>query len=156
MDPGTATGLAASVVTFVQFAWALFAEGHAIYRSADGLPKNKAFIDGIAGDLRRFSEEISTDSTENTSEDRKILVTTCTDIAGELCSALGKLKVKGKRTRWACFRAALEDVWSRSKIEDIQRRLDNVRAQLHIRLTADNKYDSFVLLLALHSLTVFL
>ena len=141
MDPVTATGLAASVVTFVQFAWDLFAESHAIYRSAHGLPKNKAFLDGIAGDLRRFSEEISTDSTENASEDRKILATTCTDIAGELCSALGKVKVKGKRTRWVCFRAALEDVWSRSKIEEIQRRLDNVRAQLHIRLTADIRYD---------------
>ncbi|KAL9613394.1 MAG: hypothetical protein Q9167_002042 [Letrouitia subvulpina] len=137
MDPVTATGLAASVVTLMQFTWDLFANSRAIYRSADGLPRNKAFIDGITGDLNRLSEGISTDSTENTSQDLKILAKTCTDIAGELCSALRNLKVKGKRTRWACLRAALKDVWSGSEIEDIQNRLDNVRAQLQIRLTAD-------------------
>ncbi|KAL9035235.1 MAG: hypothetical protein Q9214_006679, partial [Letrouitia sp. 1 TL-2023] len=146
MDPATATGLAASVVTLVQFTWDLFANSRAIYRSADGLPRNKAFIDGIAGDLSRLSKGISTDSAENAPNDLKILAKTCTDIAGELCSALRKLKVKGKRTRWACLRAALKDVWSGSEIEDIQRRLDNVRAQLQVRLTADIRFDLLFLL----------
>lgn len=119
MDPATGTGLAASVVTLVQFAWDLFANSRAIYRSADGLPRNRTFIDGIAGDLTRLGEGISTNSTENTSKDLKILAKTCMDIAGELCSALRKLKVKGKRTRWTCLRVALKDVWSGREIEDI-------------------------------------
>lgn len=150
MDPATATGLAASVVTLMQFAWDLFANGRAIYRSGDGLPRSRAFVDGIAGDLSRLSEEISTNSTDNTSKDLKILAKTCTDIAGELCSALNKLKIKGKRTRWACLRVALKDVWGGSEIEDIQRRLGNVRAQLQIRLTADIRFDSFFSLVTQH------
>ena len=141
MDPVIATGLAASIVTFVQFTWNICAQSRAIYRSANGLPKDKASIDAVAVDLGRLSRGISIDSTESTSQDLKELATACTTIADELCSALGDLKRNGRRTRWSSLQTALKDVWGARKIEDLQRRLNNVREQLHIRLTAEIRFD---------------
>ncbi len=58
----------------------------------------------------------------------------CQKIANDLSTAVDRLKITGKRTRWKSFRQALKSQWKKEEIEATLRRLRLAREDLIVHL----------------------
>lgn len=58
----------------------------------------------------------------------------CLAIPSELSTALAKLKVTGKRSRWKSLRQALKTVWGAEGVANMRGRLVDLRDELDTRI----------------------
>ena len=63
-------------------------------------------------------------------------------MADEILSALSKLKVQGKRSKWKSYRQAVKSVWNKGKIDEMLQRLMMIRDEVELGIIVDIRYES--------------
>ena len=139
MDPASAIGLAASIITFIDFAWSLVTDAKELHRSGRGTTKENARIGAIIGELRNCSLELGTGvdsglSRISTHEKAlKDLAGDCCLLSSELEAILAKLKTT-KNSRWHSLKTTWAAMRKKGEIATIEARLRDYRSQMTLRL----------------------
>ncbi|KAN0112561.1 hypothetical protein V8E51_005512 [Hyaloscypha variabilis] len=155
LDPLTALGLASSVAQFVDFGFKVISESRQQYRSATGILPDNLSLETFVADLSDISERLASDDSERpggtrfitnsairtwdkSHEDRALreLAARSKTLADEILHILEDLKVKGPNRRWESIRQAFRSRMKREKIRDMEKRLEQIRSQLNLRLVA--------------------
>ena len=137
-----ALGIASAVVSFVDFSIDITSKGKEYYKSVDGRLMEHVELQGIAERLKDLSVGIrrslsSLPDAKLLSAEEKALKSVaqrCQVVARELKEALEKLQTSGACGKFKNFRQALKTQWTKSEIEDRQRRLKLIREELVLHL----------------------
>ena len=128
-DPIAIIGLAASIVTFIDFGTKMVSAAISLRDSPDGTIPEAEELNLIIQDIRSLSSEIQERMpTKALSEDERrilLMVSKCNELAAELMRILDKLKIRDKT--WSktveAFRVTLQAAWKKKDVESLQQRL---------------------------------
>jgi hypothetical protein len=136
MDPLTAVGLVGTIVQLVQFGSDLLSSAVQIYQ--DGALKEHNDTETATNCLLELSHKLE-DAAGTAGLDTSLekLCKACHEVGNELLAALSKLQLHGKKGKWKSMRAALQSVWSKDKIENLEKRLTSFREELNLRIIAE-------------------
>lgn len=138
MEPLTALGLASNILSFVDFAIKLISESREIYRLASPSSEDNLILDIVAQDLQRLSDGL-------------VISAVCPDalrqvaaetqrVSQELRNVLYKLRVKGRKTKWKSFIAAVQEVRSHDEVQAMAVRLSRLQTQLNTHMQVLIRY----------------
>lgn len=147
MDPLTAFGLAANVVSFVSFASGLIKTGVELHRSGFDAEDDILSLDKVYKDLKTQSSRLELAAHGNTppwvpTPDEceaektvlavKRLAELCKGDCDELLRITDKLRLRrgDLGSKWKSFRVAMKKVWKEGDIQDIEERLHQRQATL--------------------------
>lgn len=153
MDPLTALGLSASVAQFVSFAFELMSKSKEIYTSTKGCTDSVLALETVYNQLRDLSSSLESSSQKDlkleavrereTSDFVKHvfaindLSRSCKKDCDRLLEVLRRLQAGDRsKNRWQSFTLALETVWRRHEIADLEQRLHHVQATLTLHICA--------------------
>ncbi|KAI0545230.1 hypothetical protein F4679DRAFT_485867 [Xylaria curta] len=158
MDPISAVSLAGTVVQFVTFVQSILSKTSEIHNSALGKPADLANILSVYEHLQSFSAKFSSQSSQalhlaskNTDDELEIsalvniLQATKAD-CDQILELVNKLNIKqGPSRRWKSFKVALELVWNRTEIEELDKRLQRTQSAvtLHICAMMNRLHESY-------------
>jgi hypothetical protein len=128
-----ALSLAESIVQFVAFGIELCSIGRQIYKksalpeAADTQTVVQLWIDKI----KKAKQSQPAQSPENSGYDA--ICERCLEVAGELLTLLGRLKVSGKRRSWASLIAAYRTIINKDEVETLLRRFETLKLEIYIQ-----------------------
>jgi len=144
MEALAAVGLASSIVQFVDFATKIISKGYQYQKSVDGVLDDNVELQAIADSLDQLSKGLITSKEKTSPSARRkknlkeialnAVAMECQSIANDLSTAVDRLKITGKRTKWKSFRQALKSQWKKEEIEATLRRLRLAREDLIVHL----------------------
>ena len=140
LDPLTAISLASAVVQFVDFSVKLVSAGHELYDKGS-LSRNDE-IEQISRDLSNLADDLGASrppSANQPSQDEialQKLAGSCKELADQMITVLETLKVQKSGHGLESVRKAVRSMRKKGKILDIEKRLEKVRDELNLRLTA--------------------
>ena len=154
LDPLTALAVAGNIVQFVDLGYKILSNSFEIYKS--GTTEGNRQLETVTDDLIALSQRmtdaastqltITTVSTNDISaEDAnsiKLVVGQTSVVSKELLDTLKKIHVTGKHNKVRSLRQALRNVLSEDKINEIGRRLENLRSELNLRVLVSLKNSS--------------
>jgi hypothetical protein len=135
MEALAAISLAGNILQFVDTGAKVVSVATEIYKSSSGSLQEHEELEVIAKDLEQQSSTLN--SALDTSRDPLVgkLLTSCKTIASELTVVLGRAKQPQNRHGIATsVRLSFRVLRSASKIKDLERRLDRIRAEICARL----------------------
>ncbi|KAI8626215.1 hypothetical protein F5Y19DRAFT_229962 [Xylariaceae sp. FL1651] len=150
MDPLSAVGLAGTIIQFITFACSLLSKSSEIHNSVTGRSTDLTSIITVYEKLQAFSTQLTSqenaasrlassneiESGHETSALKEILKASKTD-CDQLLKVAQKLDVEnGPFRRWKSFRAALELLWKRDEIEELDKRLQRTQSALTLHICA--------------------
>ncbi len=149
MDPGTAIGIAAAVLQFVDFGTDLLSETYRIYKSPSGIIAGEVALSTIVEDLNAELAQIQTavlvdDAHRSPALNELLRISReCEQVVTPLREAIKRMQkdgvqeishekatVDGKRTLVKSFRTALEGIWNRKKVEETVRTLQDLSRRM--------------------------
>ena len=135
MDPITAVGFAASILTFIDFSWGVIAGTYEVYKSTTGKTLENAHISNVVDDLERVTDSLISDFEGRTKHEKELckLADKCHDLSQDLSKILRKLQVTEKNSKWQSFRVKIASMSKEKEIASIEDRLDRYRSQILIR-----------------------
>jgi hypothetical protein len=137
MDGLSAVGLASNILQFVDFASTLVGKGVEIYKSAEGSTFFHGDLRSSVGRLQALSSSIQSRPLVPRDEDEIEIVkiaSQCHQIAAELKKALEGLVAAPNSWSSSAWKA-LRSVWDQPKIDDMAKRLEMCRNDLHLHLS---------------------
>jgi hypothetical protein len=143
VDPFTAIGVAGNIVQFLDFACKLFSEARELSKSVTGQSTAHQELESACNYLNIFSGQLSTShfdtNPQNLTSGEKAIVelaASCRSTSDELSAMIQKLQLKPNTNHrsYQSFLQAVKGVWKKSKIEELQRKLDNHRRDLTMGL----------------------
>ena len=141
-DPITVFGLAANVVQFLDFGRKVFSTTRQIYYHGVS-EQGHIDLDLIAKDLNGIAKGLGT-SAKQPRENEQLtgnevsiqqLAAQCQSICSEISESIEKLRARpegAKRQKWKSFSAAIVTVWKKDRVQDLQKRMDDIRQELII------------------------
>jgi hypothetical protein len=137
METLAAIGLVGNIVQLVDFSGKLISKSAQLYQSSEGALPYNIDIETVTGDLVVLNNKLK--DAANIAGDGALesLCKSCNAVAEELLAALDKVKVKGKQQKWKSIRKALQSVWSKEHIGELERRLASFREELNLHVTVD-------------------
>jgi hypothetical protein len=142
MDPISAISVAAAVVDFVDFGSGLLRETAEIYRSSTGQSGVKLDISSVSRDLTVLSDEVNSKSKlimfppgRGSEEVFARLCGDCKDIGTELQECVADTRdhaSSNTKRAFDSFLVALQQTWSKEKIEALRLRLDRLQQRMMI------------------------
>jgi hypothetical protein len=149
MDPLTAIGLAASIVSFVDFGFKLVKGTIEIYETADGtLPENRS-REAVTAAMKDLATRLTPpQSSLVTKEEKQLyhLAMECRAICDDLLDLLNRLKPENMSSKRQSLWAAVKSVFHESECENLEKRLDACRRQLEMHI-------NFKSIVSIHSLS---
>jgi small nuclear ribonucleoprotein (snRNP)-like protein len=142
MDPISIVGVAASIVTFIDFTQKLLSLALGIHDDQKQCELEHKTLEEVTLALKSLAEKLPPQGSGQSSEqaDMARLASHCRDLANDILRRLDKNKAK-KRTLFGSFRSASLTIWSRSEITQLQGRLHQYVNQLNLHLTAISRYN---------------
>ncbi|KAK2762644.1 hypothetical protein FQN54_000817 [Arachnomyces sp. PD_36] len=151
MDPITAFSIAGTVVQFVDFSCRVLTTTKELYKSSSGNVSLFQNFELVATDLYQLSQRLSNlNHGRNLSGGESIspksveadntLYQLCAEssaIALELLTRFNKLRAQGSGTKFKSFAKAMKSVFSESDIQEMMRRLSEVRGAIQMHLLVD-------------------
>jgi hypothetical protein len=136
MDPVTAVGFAASILTFVDFSWDLITGAYEVYKSTTGTTSENAHISTVIDDLQEITEGLNFDVEGKAKHEKALckLADNCLNLSKDLSKILEKLKVTEKDSKWQALRVKWASMRKEKEVVSIEMRLDGYRSQILIRL----------------------
>jgi hypothetical protein len=141
MESIVAFGVAGTLLQFIQFGLELLSLGKEIYESSAGTLAQSVDTRSIAHvwmerieNARGRIVETRADVDRNFEE----LCTSCWKVALHLSTIISRLKVHGKHKKWASFKAAVQSVMKKSEIENLTKRFETLRTEIHRYTTSQN------------------
>lgn len=156
MDPVTAIGLASSILTFIEFSWELVTGAYEISKSTTGSTLENTHIGSVIEDLERVTEDLIPDLEPTTKHGKALrqLAERCNKLSKDLSRILKKLQASDKGWKWQSLHVKLASLRKEKEIALIEKRLDQYRSQIVMRLSAmlrlDNCQNSHMTLLTGH------
>lgn len=151
MDPLTAFGLAANILSFLQFASQIIHSTQEIHNSENGCSDEVTSLDTLYGHLQRLSDGLTpcTDQrgavldfevtgsrdTDNSLSSLKHLAEPCEADCDSLLNVTTTLKTGSRTTsKWSSFTTALRKVWKQKQIDELEKRLEKhqITMNLHV------------------------
>lgn len=134
MDPVTAVGLAASILTFIDFSWSLVRGSYEVYHSDLGITTGNAHISNVIDDLLEVTEGMETDiKGQNRHEEALIkLAEQCKSLSRDLSKILQNLRMK-KDTKWESLKTTWKSMRKEKKVASIEKRLGEYRGEIVVR-----------------------
>ncbi|PQE29503.1 Vegetative incompatibility HET-E-1 protein [Rutstroemia sp. NJR-2017a WRK4] len=136
MDPVIAVGFAASILTFVDFAWSVVTGAYEVYKSPSGETVENAHLGNIIDDLRLVAEELENAELNKGSHERSLrrLAEKCSEVSEQLLNLLQKLRVKGSKTPWKSLKTKWLSLQKSDEIVELKDRLRDYRSEILLRL----------------------
>ena len=136
MDPVTAVGFAASILTFVDFSWDLIKGTYEVYKSTTGTTSENASISAVINDLEEVTEGLIFDTEGKTKHEKALckLAENCYDLSQDLSKILEKLRFTEKNSKWQSLKVKWASMRKEKEVTSIEKRLDKYRSQILIRL----------------------
>jgi hypothetical protein len=135
-EPFAVIGLAASILTFVDFGVKVIALARSIRDSQDGTIPEAKELESVVEHVRAFSaslREASGDNSLNRDEQRILMISAkCDKLAAELGDVLKKLRVRDKA--WSkkidTTRVIIQAMWKKKDIDSLRDRLGHLEHSL--------------------------
>lgn len=134
MDPLTAFGLAANVLSVVQFSYDLAGVLREIKNK--GSTQNNQDIAKLTTRLQSITSDLASPQKEGAqlSDDLRSLVSDCSDLSTELLGLLGKSSTSGKTGRWTTIKALWHSTTQKNKIESMHEALERYQNQIILHI----------------------
>jgi len=139
MEALAAISLIGNVVQFVDFSSKLVSGSVQLYRSAEGALEENIDTETVTKHLLQLNNGLK-DFAASSDGPLKNLCESCHAVAEELLQALAKAKVQGQRTKWKSIKKALQSVWDKERIAQLDGRLAKIRAELNLQATVSLRY----------------
>jgi len=135
MDPISAIGFAASILTFVDFSWSLVHGAYQLRSSASGTTAENAHVKNVLDDLLEVTDDIDTNFKATGKHERALLrlAKNCTTVSKDLEKVLRKLQAKNDST-WESLKVTWRSMRKEKTVADIEKRLGVYREELIVRL----------------------
>ncbi|KAK3299684.1 uncharacterized protein B0H64DRAFT_472772 [Chaetomium fimeti] len=134
MDPITAIGFAASIVTFIDSSHKIICATSEVLSS--GSTAENAHVTAVVKDLheatRGFGDRLPGYSKHD--DALNILAAECQGICGELCRLLEKVKIQVGTSKWQSVKVALRSMRKGGEVAQLEERLGKCRSQIILRL----------------------
>jgi hypothetical protein len=129
-----------NVVQFVDFSSQLISKSVRLYQSSDGSLAENINLEAATIHLLRLNSKL--EHTANAASDKALaaLCKSCGTVAVELLGALDKLKVHPAKEKWKSIRKALRTLWSKDKIQELEKQLASFREELNLHVVVDLRY----------------
>jgi hypothetical protein len=138
MDPVTAVGFAAGILTFIDFSYNLISGTYSVYKSVNGTTLENACINTVISDLLEVTEGLQPNVEGKAKHERALckLAENCHDLAQDLLEILEKLKINDKNTntKWKSLKVKWVSMRKEKEVASIEKRLDGYRSQILVRL----------------------
>ncbi|KAI0520882.1 hypothetical protein F5B22DRAFT_644623 [Xylaria bambusicola] len=138
MDPVSAIGLAASLLTFIDFSWNLLSGTREVYQSASGTTAENAHINTVLADLMEVCSGLHLDHKERQGsthlQQLGFLGDNCIQLSQKLISLLEELRRKDGNALWQSFKARWKSLRREGEVESLVRQLGFYRSQIILRL----------------------
>lgn len=142
MDPVSAIGFAASILTFIEFSCSLVAGAYDVYKSTTKTPLENAHISTVISDLKSVTEDLTPDTEPKTKHSKALsrLAGDCSNLSEDLLKILTKLQVIEKNSKWESLKVKLASMRKEKEVSSIEKRLEQYRSQIILRLNLMLKY----------------
>lgn len=157
MDPLTAFGLAANVISFVSFASGLIKTSVELHRSGADATGDVLSLEKVYEDLGALSTTLARTAhhnsrpwvptldeceVENTVLAVKRLAELCKEDCDKLLQITDKLRLRRGDfgSKWKSFRTAMKKVWKEGDIEEIEERLHQRQVALTLHVCTISRY----------------
>jgi hypothetical protein len=142
-----AISLAGNIVQFVTFTCQLFSTAASIHHADAGSTQTFQDVEYVTHELQRCSDKLASICTPQNQQaalqqhhSMLELGQKCNRAAGELLSAINKVKAKKPNSKWSSFRSAIATTWGEARIHDMAKTLDAYRHQLILELALLQRY----------------
>jgi hypothetical protein len=137
METLAVIGLIGNIVQFVDFSGKLISKSIQLYQSSDGVLTENINTETATNHLIRLNNKL--ENAANATGDKALhsLCKSCGVVAVELLRTLDKLKVEGEKKKWKSTRKALRSLWSKEKIQGIEKQLTSFREELNLHIVVD-------------------
>lgn len=127
--------LVGNIVQFVNFTGKLILKSTELYQSSEGAFAENIDTDTATNHLVLLNNQLKDDAAITGDGTLESLCKSCGTAADELLAALDKVKVKQDKRK--SIRKVLQSVWSKEKIEELERRLARFKEELNLHITMD-------------------
>lgn len=136
MDPVSAVGFAASIITFIDFSSTLVRGAYEVYNSASGATTENAHLSTILNDLQEVTEGLHSDHKVVGKHGKQLskLARNCLDLSRDLTKILEKLRVKEKDSKWQAMKVTWAGMRKEKAVASVEKRLAEYRAEIVLRL----------------------
>jgi len=136
MDPISAVGFAASILTFIDFSYQVVSGTFEVIKS--GSTVENAHLNVVINNLEDVTKHLSSRPVGSSKyEDALIaLAKKCQEVAEELHKLLDKLGVDTKSFQWKSIKVALNSMWKKGEITNLEKRLEKYRSEILLQLVA--------------------
>jgi hypothetical protein len=145
MDPITAVGFAASILTFINFGYEIVTGTLEIAKS--GSTAENIHVSAVIGDLHDVVKSLSPPpsnpsgnpvgkpATMSVHEKAlKGLAEKCQELSNELVTLLENLSITPGSSLWKSARVTLRNMRKKGKVADLENRLDKYRSEMLVRI----------------------
>ena len=133
-------GLIGNIVQFVDFSGKLISKSIQLYQSSDGALTENIGTETATNHLIQLNNKLENGANVTGDKALHALCKSCGVVAVELLRTLDRLKVEGEKTKWKSTRKALRSLWSKEKIQGIEKQLTSFREELNLHIVVDLKY----------------
>jgi hypothetical protein len=133
-------GLVGNIVQFVDFSGKLISKSTELYRSSEGALAENIDTETATNHLILLNSKLKNAATATGDTALENLCKSCNTAAEKLLDALDKVKVNGKQQKWKSMRKALQSVWSKEEIGELEQRLSKFREELNSHIVVDLRY----------------
>ena len=138
MEPLAIIGLVGNIVQFVDFSSKLISKSIELYRSADGTLIENTAVEAATAHLLILNDKLHNAAKKAGNGELKSLCEKCKLVGDELLATLKKVTADKNRGQvWTSIRKAIRSIWSREKIEDLERQLAAIRQELGLYAITD-------------------
>lgn len=130
MDPLTALQVAGTILTFVDFGSKLLSATSEFYKN--GVSPANEVIEFAIGQVSTVATKLL--HSEDLGPDLEQVCAKTNELAAELLGKLESLKIKEQKKVWGSFQKAIETVWTRDEISELQARIRTLREAMDTRI----------------------
>ena len=134
MEALAVIGLVGNIVQFVDLSSRLVAKSTELYYSYDGALAENVDIEITTKHLTVLIQKLKEDAITVGDGALQKLSLACQKTATDLLLALDKVKVKNRQQKWESIRKALQSVWSKEEIRELEQRLAKFKEELNLHV----------------------
>jgi len=143
-----AFGAPANIIQFVDFSSKILSTGYRIHKSSRSSTQESQELEHVTIDLKKVTDDLDSAIQEDyaSTNDSQLqqLAESCKTICVELLKALEQLHGDGKPQKWQSFRTALKTVWSEGRIQALQKRIEQFRQEIIVRILLSLRYQDLL------------
>jgi hypothetical protein len=140
MDPFTAIGLAASIITFIDFGFEVVSAAREIYDSNSGATSENKDLESLTCRVNNLALNLQPkkSTSQMTDDERNLndLAAECTRLSHDVLDLLKDLKARKTGSTKESLRAVWRNISTRKKKTELEKKLEKCRQLLHLQLTS--------------------